>query len=207
MEVSIHAEMLKAQAISTQLGQVYGRGPRTGLLPGLDAVAAAPSSSKFEGDGVVVSLSYKSLDISISDEPGEAPAPEEGEPRTAGVRGEGTDGELKIDPQYTPDAVSTRIVDFVKALFAQYQDGNPEGDISAFASEIARGVEEGFAEAREILESVRMMTDSISKLVGDTYSLTVGKLSDFFESLGVVVDGLFALADQNAQPEESQTVA
>lgn len=178
MEVSIHAEYLRAQMVSANLSQVYGRGPKELPVQTLGNAQGNLPVSRFDSEAAIVSLSYQSIDIRISTENGNVQ--ESGE----------TEDELELPEEFSPEAVSDRILDFVKSLFDRFSADDPNGDIQGFAGQIFQGVEQGFKEAREILESVRMMTDSISKIIGETHRLTTNKLQDFFGSLGVILDGL-----------------
>lgn len=178
MEVSIHAEYLKAQYLSTQLGGVYGGGGTSFPRP-IDGSQTSLPPVPDSGPATVVSLSYRSLDLQISMDASELRELEESEETKPG-----------LDEQFSPEAVSDRIMDFIKGLFETFRGQDPDGDVNYFASEVARGVEEGFAQAKELLKSMDMLTDSIANIIGETHRLTVDKLGSFFDSIGVTLENL-----------------
>ncbi|MBI2058766.1 MAG: DUF5610 domain-containing protein [Nitrospirae bacterium] len=214
MEVSIHAEVLRAQYLSTQLGGVYGGGGQTSFPPALDRARASiapaqfPKSNPFavpgaerrgaapdSGPATVVSLSYKSLDLRISMDDSEVKELEE----SGGAK-------PALEDKFSPEAVSDRIIDFIKGLFQTFQGQDPNGDVNTFAGEVARGVEEGFAQAKELLKSMDMLTESLAKTIGETHRLTVDKLGNFFDSIGVTLENLLQSATELTGASPAQTL-
>lgn len=198
MEISFQAEALRAKAISSQLGGVYGRSSRPEASSG-DSLAV----SGF-GSASVVSLSYQSFELSFSG------TTEEFKEFMGALDGaEGAEkADFELPEAFTPDAVSGRIVGFVKSLFQGALATRPDLDMKDVASQMVQGVEEGFKQAEEILKSLRKMTDSIAKLIGETHHLTTQKLGDFFSSYGMILDELMdrAAAGKGAEVEASRAI-
>ncbi|MEW8020957.1 MAG: DUF5610 domain-containing protein, partial [gamma proteobacterium symbiont of Phacoides pectinatus] len=75
----------------------------------------------------------------------------------------------------SPEATAKRIVSMSTGFFASYQERNPEMSAEEAASsfvEIIRGaVEQGFAEAREVLSGLSALSEEIANDIDTTYDL------------------------------------
>jgi len=85
----------------------------------------------------------------------------------------------------SPEATAKRIVSLTTGMFSRYQDSNPELDFSAqvehFVDIISGGIEQGFAEARGILEGLEVLEGDIATNIDATYALVQQGLKAFTE--------------------------
>ena len=93
----------------------------------------------------------------------------------------GIDEGLDVSPQATAD----RIVSLTTAMFSRYQDSNPELSFSAqverFVEVISAGIEQGFNEARDILDGLNVLEGDIATNIDATYALVQQGLEAFSE--------------------------
>lgn len=86
----------------------------------------------------------------------------------------------------SPEATADRIVSISTGFFSLFQDQHPglsqEDALAAFISVISDGVEKGFAEARNILNSLQVLEGNIATNIDSTYDLVQGGLSDFVDN-------------------------
>lgn len=87
----------------------------------------------------------------------------------------------------SPEATAQRIVDFATAFLGVYQEQHPElSDLEALESfmELIRGaIDEGFAQAKDIINSVNAMSPELQSTIEQTYDLVQEKLTAFYESI------------------------
>ncbi|MBQ0720173.1 MAG: DUF5610 domain-containing protein [Gammaproteobacteria bacterium] len=87
----------------------------------------------------------------------------------------------------SPEATAERIVSLSTAFFGAYQEANPELDfdtaLNQFVDVISGGIDQGFAEAREILDGLQVLTGDIASNIDTTYQLVQDKLSAFVDNL------------------------
>ncbi len=87
----------------------------------------------------------------------------------------------------SPEATAERIVSLSTAFFPAYQDANPDLDfdtaLNQFVDVISGGIDQGFAEAREILDGLQVLNGDIASNIDATYELVQDKLAAFVESL------------------------
>ncbi len=92
------------------------------------------------------------------------------------------DSGLDVSPQATAD----RIVSLSSAFFAQYKEQNSEMSdeeaAKSFAEIISSGIDQGFAEAREILTGLNVLEGDIASNIDTTYDLVQDGLTAFVES-------------------------
>lgn len=83
----------------------------------------------------------------------------------------------------SPEATADRIVSASTAFFDAYRKQHPEMDeeeaMQAFMEEIGRGVDQGFAEARDILDGLKVLQGSIAENIDKTYNLVQQGLENF----------------------------
>lgn len=83
----------------------------------------------------------------------------------------------------SPEATADRIVSLTTGLFARYQEANPELQgaalIDRFVDVIGGGIEQGFAEAREILDGLGVLEGDIATNIDLTFDLVMEKLEQF----------------------------
>jgi hypothetical protein len=89
------------------------------------------------------------------------------------------------DVDYSPEASAERIVDFSTQLFSAYKADNREiGEaeaLTSFVDIISGGIEQGFAEAREILDSLNVLDGDIAENIEKTYGLVKAGLQNFLD--------------------------
>jgi hypothetical protein len=89
------------------------------------------------------------------------------------------------DVDYSPEASAERIVDFSTQLFSAYKADNREiGEaeaLTSFVDIISGGIEQGFAEAREILDSLNVLDGDIAENIEKTYGLVKAGLQNFID--------------------------
>ncbi len=79
---------------------------------------------------------------------------------------------------FSPEKVASRIGDFVaQGLEAARRSGRSEADIQKMYNAAVDGVKKGFEEAREILDGLGALTDSISSNIDQTEDKTMDALS------------------------------
>lgn len=89
---------------------------------------------------------------------------------------------LDVSPQATAD----RIVQFSTAFFDKYQANHPElsteDALSSFTKLIGGGIDNGFKEARDILQGLNVLEGSIASNIDATYDLVQKGLQAFVDS-------------------------
>lgn len=87
----------------------------------------------------------------------------------------------------SPDATAERIVSLSTAFFGAYQEANPDLDfdtaLNQFIDVISGGIDQGFAEARDILDGLQVLNGDIASNIDTTYQLVQDKLATFVENL------------------------
>ena len=90
----------------------------------------------------------------------------------------------------SPEATAGRIVSFSTGLFSLYQQQHPklseQEQVDKFLDVIGGGIDQGFGEAREILEGLGVLEGGIKDNIDKTYDLVQEGLSAFrqkFESV------------------------
>ncbi|OUS11478.1 hypothetical protein A9Q89_08325 [Gammaproteobacteria bacterium 53_120_T64] len=93
------------------------------------------------------------------------------------------DGGLDV----SPEATAERIVSLSTAFLPAYLDANPNLDfetaVNQFVDVISGGIDQGFAEAREILGGLQVLEGDIASNIDATYELVQDKLASFVENL------------------------
>ncbi len=83
----------------------------------------------------------------------------------------------------SPEATADRIVGQSTALFARFQESNPElsprQQVERFLEVIGAGIERGFAEAREILEGLSVLKGEVAANIDSTFELVQQGLEGF----------------------------
>lgn len=88
----------------------------------------------------------------------------------------------------SPEATAERIVSLSTAFFGSYQQQHPELSqeeaLTQFIDIISRGINTGFAEARNILSGLHVLEGDIADNINLTYDLVQHKLASFIENFG-----------------------
>lgn len=87
----------------------------------------------------------------------------------------------------SPEATAGRIVSFITNMFDLYKKNNPDKDdasnIDDYMNLIFKGVDQGFKEARGILESLNVLQGDIASNIDKTYDLVQKALGDFINKV------------------------
>jgi hypothetical protein len=90
----------------------------------------------------------------------------------------------------SPEATAERIVSLSTAFFGAYQDANPElsqqDALAAFVDVIRGGIDQGFSEARDILDGLSVLEGDIATNIDSTYNLVQEGLSAFVANFNQV---------------------
>lgn len=95
----------------------------------------------------------------------------------------------------SPEATAGRIVALSTGFFERYRESNPDKDVATalkdFTELIGGGIEQGFADARRILDGLGVLGGDIAGNIDRTYEL--------------VQSGLKTFADSYAEPPDSES--
>ena len=87
----------------------------------------------------------------------------------------------------SPEATAERIVNLSTAFFSAFQDSNPDesGDevLTHFLDVIRSGIDQGFAEARNVLEGLAVLEGTVASNIDLTYELVQEKLDTFQQNI------------------------
>jgi len=89
----------------------------------------------------------------------------------------------------SPEATAGRIVSLSTAFFEAFRQQNAdlsdEDALDQFMSTIGKGIEQGFEEAREILDGLQVLEGDIASNINATYDLVQQGLQDFKDSISI----------------------
>ncbi len=87
---------------------------------------------------------------------------------------------------FSPEATAERIVSFSTLFLGSYREQHPEMDeeesLTAFVDIISGGIDQGFGEAKDILEGLKVLGGDIANNVDKTYELVQEGLQSFVDS-------------------------
>lgn len=87
----------------------------------------------------------------------------------------------------SPQATAERIVGFATNFYQAFRQQNPQLDdedgLEQFMQEIGKGIDQGFADARDILTGLKKLEGKVATDIDETYSLTQQGLQDFRERM------------------------
>ncbi|MBV8622004.1 MAG: DUF5610 domain-containing protein [Herbaspirillum sp.] len=87
----------------------------------------------------------------------------------------------------SPEGTAGRIVSFITNMFQLFkqnnQDKSDSTNIDDYMNQIFKGVDQGFSEARGILESLSALNGDIASNIDKTYSLVQKSLKDFIDQV------------------------
>ncbi|TYK66995.1 DUF5610 domain-containing protein [Colwellia echini] len=87
---------------------------------------------------------------------------------------------------YSPEATAERIVSFSTQFLSAYREQNPdmseEESLNSFVEIIRGGIEQGFGEAKEILDGLNVLEGEVSTTIDKTYELVQSGLQAFIDS-------------------------
>lgn len=83
----------------------------------------------------------------------------------------------------SPQATADRIVSFATNFYQAFREQNPElndkDGLEQFMQEIGKGIDQGFADARDILTGLKKLEGKVADDIDETYSLIQQGLQDF----------------------------
>ncbi|MBT5230559.1 MAG: DUF5610 domain-containing protein [Methylococcales bacterium] len=92
----------------------------------------------------------------------------------------------KSDIDVSPQATADRIVSMSTAFFSQYAEQHPEKDLETslkdFTDIISGGIDQGFSEAREVLDGLQVLEGDIATNIDKTYDLVQSGLKSFIDN-------------------------
>ena len=106
----------------------------------------------------------------------------------------------------SPEATAGRIVDFITNMFTLFKQNNANKDdgtnVDDYMSLVLKGVDQGFKEARGILDGLKVLNGDIAGNIDKTYELVQKSLADFVAkikggSTGTDDDGSGAAGDSS----------
>ena len=105
----------------------------------------------------------------------------------------------------SPEAVSGRIVDFAVSLFDAFKGNNADQGASeqleVFVAMIKGAVEQGFAEAGDILKGIGQITSAAQDDIDETFDLTMEKIDAFAAGGRTLIEEAM---EQQQQVEEGE---
>jgi hypothetical protein len=91
-----------------------------------------------------------------------------------------------VSQDNTPEGTASRIVSLSTAFYEAYQQQNPGGDEAAtlqnFLDTLQKGVDQGFKEARGILDGLKVLNGDVASNIDKTYELVKKGFADFAAS-------------------------
>lgn len=87
----------------------------------------------------------------------------------------------------SPQATADRIVGFATNFYQAFREQNPElndeDGLEQFMQEIGKGIDQGFADARDILTGLKKLEGKVADDIDETYSLIQKGLQEFRERM------------------------
>lgn len=87
----------------------------------------------------------------------------------------------------SPQATADRIVGFATNFYQAFREQNPdlndEDGLEQFMQEIGKGIDQGFADARDILTGLKKLEGKVASDIDETYSLIQQGLKEFRERM------------------------
>ena len=109
----------------------------------------------------------------------------------------GYDDGLDVSPEATAERIVSGSTAFYQAFKAQNSDLSDEESLDKFMSVIGSGIDKGFEDAKDILESLQVLEGGVEENIDSTYDLVQEGLSSFKELI------LAQLAEKKAEESES----
>ncbi len=100
----------------------------------------------------------------------------------------------------SPEATAQRIVSLSTGFFEAFKAQHPGEDeavvLERFMETIGSGIEQGFKEAREILDGLQVLEGDIATNIDKTYDLVQEGLGEFFERMLEAINGATTQAEE-----------
>ena len=108
-------------------------------------------------------------------------------------------GGMDFSPEATANRIVSMAVGFFGAFKANHQEDAPGDQIDGFTELIKGAVEQGFSEARDILEGIGDISPETASNIDATFSLVMSGIDEFAEEQH---SGLAQPPSPDEQPEE-----
>lgn len=112
----------------------------------------------------------------------------------AGKTGEKVTNPYGTDTDTSPKATADRILSFATGFYDAFKKQNPnlseEEGLDQFISKISAGIDQGFGEARDVLDSLKRLDGKVKTDIDETYELIQKGLTAFRESFKKTPDDL-----------------
>jgi len=112
----------------------------------------------------------------------------------AGKTGEKVTNPYGTDTDTSPKATADRILTFATGFYDTFKKQNPnlseEEGLEQFISKISAGIDQGFGEARDVLDSLKRLDGKVKTDIDETYELIQKGLSAFRDSFNKKPDDL-----------------
>ena len=119
-----------------------------------------------------------------------------------GMLQDGLSGALNM----SPEATANRIVAFATSFFGAFQANNAEQggpqQVDGFAELIRGAVEEGFTQARDILEGIGKISGNVSSDIDRTFGMVMQGIDDFADEQRTIVTGPPTVEDPSLETEQ-----
>jgi Domain of unknown function (DUF5610) len=89
------------------------------------------------------------------------------------------DSGLDVSPEATAERIVSLSTAFFGAFKEQHSEETEEVVLEKFMNTIGSGIDQGFTEARDILEGLKVLEGKVASDINDTYSLVQSKLNAF----------------------------
>jgi hypothetical protein len=91
-----------------------------------------------------------------------------------------------VSQDNTPEGTASRIVALSTAFYDSFKQQNPGGDeevlLNKFIDTLKKGVDQGFGEARDVLEGLKVLGGEVAGNIDKTYELVQKGYEDFIAS-------------------------
>ena len=161
---------------------------------GVDAHAAAPS----RGDKVEISLTANMTVETVNGILNDSVV----EQINKAIQEAGIDlrVEAETGTDQSPEATARRIVDFATGFLETYQANHAaeasKAQVGGFMTLIRDAIQEGFTHARDFLESITKLSDTINANIDKTFELTSGFLDAFHQTQLKALEGASGGSDE-----------
>jgi hypothetical protein len=92
---------------------------------------------------------------------------------------EAVESGLDVSPEETASRIVSMATGFFAAFREQHPDENEDAVLQIFMQTISSGIDQGFAEAREVLDGLAVLQGDVADDIDETYLLVQDRLIDF----------------------------
>lgn len=142
-------------------------------------------SLSLQSDNKAMNLLYRAISDAVEKRmAGQAPQDQENNAEATTETGlNKTYSNEDTSPQATADRIVSFATNFYQAFREQNPELNDEDGLEQFMQEIGKGIDQGFADARDILTGLKKLEGKVADDIDETYSLIQKGLQDFRERM------------------------